>query len=44
MTQTERTPPPPEPLPLAVLDSHTHLDMIGGDPVAAIEAAAAVCG
>jgi TatD DNase family protein len=36
------TPPLPEPLPIAVLDSHTHLDIVGGDPVASIEAAASV--
>ncbi len=35
-------PPPPEPLPVAVLDSHTHLDIVGGDPGAHIEAATAV--
>ena len=35
-------PPPPQPLAVPVLDSHTHLDMVGGDPVAAIGAAAAV--
>jgi TatD DNase family protein len=35
-------PPPPEPLPTPVLDSHTHLDIVGGDPAAAIEAARAV--
>src|SRR5690606_40745411 len=37
------TPPPaPEPLAVPVLDSHTHLDIVGGDPAAQIEAAAAV--
>ena len=37
------TPPPaPEPLVVPVLDSHTHLDVVGGDPAAQIEAAAAV--
>jgi TatD DNase family protein len=37
------TPPPaPEPLPLPVLDSHTHLDIVGGDPAEWIAAAAAV--
>lgn len=35
-------PPPPEPLPLPVLDSHTHLDIVGGDPAEQIAAATAV--
>jgi TatD DNase family protein len=35
-------PPPPAPLPLAVLDSHTHLDIVGGDPAQHIAAATAV--
>lgn len=35
-------PPPPEPLHSPVLDSHTHLDIVGGEPGAAIEAARAV--
>jgi TatD DNase family protein len=35
-------PPPPEPLPGPVLDSHTHLDIVGGDPAEQISAAAAV--
>jgi len=35
-------PPPPEPLPAPVLDSHTHLDIVGGDPASHIAAAAAV--
>jgi TatD DNase family protein len=35
-------PPPPEPLPVAVLDSHTHLDIVGGDPAQQIAAATAV--
>ncbi|MGE5830195.1 MAG: TatD family hydrolase, partial [Micromonosporaceae bacterium] len=35
-------PPAPEPLPLAVLDSHTHLDLVGAEPARQIAAAAAV--
>jgi TatD DNase family protein len=35
-------PPPPEPLPAPVLDSHTHLDIVGGDPSTQIAAATAV--
>jgi TatD DNase family protein len=35
-------PPAPAPLPVSVLDSHTHLDIIGGDPAGQIAAAAAV--
>lgn len=35
-------PPAPEPLRLPVLDSHAHLDIVGGDPAAGIAAAAAV--
>ena len=35
-------PPAPEPLPVSVLDSHTHLDIVGGDPSEHIAAAAAV--
>lgn len=35
-------PPPPEPLPLPVLDSHTHLDIVGADPAEQIAAATAV--
>jgi TatD DNase family protein len=35
-------PPSPDPLPAAVLDSHTHLDIVGGDPAEQIVAAAAV--
>lgn len=35
-------PPAPPPLAVAVLDSHTHLDIVGTDPVAQIESAAAV--
>jgi TatD DNase family protein len=34
-------PPAPEPLAVAVLDSHTHLDIVGGDPVEQIAAATA---
>ena len=35
-------PPLPEPLAVPVLDSHTHLDIVGGDPAVAIEAARSV--
>src|SRR2546421_11816988 len=35
-------PPPPTPLAIPVLDAHTHLDMVDGDPRDAIAAAAAV--
>jgi TatD DNase family protein len=35
-------PPAPLPLPTAVLDSHTHLDIVGGDPAEQIAKAAAV--
>ena len=35
-------PPAPEPLPVAVLDSHTHLDIVGDDPAEQIAAASAV--
>jgi TatD DNase family protein len=35
-------PPAPQPLPTAVLDSHTHLDIVGGDPAEQIAKAAAV--
>lgn len=35
-------PPAPEPLSTPVADSHTHLDLAGGDPVEQIEAARAV--
>lgn len=38
----EEPPPPPEPLRVPVLDSHTHLDIVGGDPVESIAAARAV--
>src|SRR5690349_3100351 len=34
-------PPAPEPLGVAVLDSHTHLDIVGGDPAGQIAAATA---
>jgi TatD DNase family protein len=34
-------PPAPEPLGVAVLDSHTHLDIVGGDPADQIAAASA---
>jgi TatD DNase family protein len=40
--RSEEPPPAPEPLTVPVLDSHTHLDIVGGDPVAGIEAARAV--
>jgi TatD DNase family protein len=46
MTRADRrrgeAPPPPEPLRVPVPDSHTHLDLIGGDPEADIAAACAV--
>jgi TatD DNase family protein len=32
-------PPVPDPLAVPVLDSHTHLDLVGGDPAGQIEAA-----
>ena len=35
-------PPPPDPLPMTVLDSHTHLDIVGGEPAEHIAAATAV--
>ncbi|HEY7175307.1 MAG TPA: TatD family hydrolase [Micromonosporaceae bacterium] len=35
-------PPPPEPLAIPVLDSHTHLDIVGGSAAVAIADAAAV--
>ncbi len=39
----ETDPPPrPEPLRVPVLDSHTHLDIVGGDPAVSIEAARSV--
>ncbi|GIH12579.1 TatD family hydrolase [Rugosimonospora africana] len=37
--RAETPPPPPEPLAVPVPDSHTHLDIVGGDPAADIEAA-----
>jgi TatD DNase family protein len=40
--RTGEPPPAPEPLGVAVLDSHTHLDIVGGEPTAQIEAARAV--
>jgi TatD DNase family protein len=40
---SRHTPPPaPESLAVPVVDSHTHLDLVGGDPQAQIVAAAAV--
>lgn len=38
----DNLPPAPEPLAVPVLDSHTHLDIVGGDPAAQIDAATAV--
>jgi TatD DNase family protein len=38
----EAAPPAPPPLAVPVPDSHTHLDLVGGDPRTAIEAARAV--
>ncbi|WP_345634252.1 TatD family hydrolase [Rugosimonospora acidiphila] len=40
--RAETPPPPPEPLAVPVPDSHTHLDIVGGEPAAGIEAARAV--
>ena len=40
--RSEQPPPPPEPLRVPVLDSHTHLDLVGGDPAESIAAARAV--
>jgi TatD DNase family protein len=40
--RTGEAPPPPEPLTVPVPDAHTHLDIVGGDPVAQLRAAAAV--
>jgi TatD DNase family protein len=42
MPTARELPPPPEPLAVPVPDSHTHLDMVGGDPAAAVAAATAV--
>jgi TatD DNase family protein len=42
MPTASEPPPAPEPLVVPVLDSHTHLDMVGGDPAAAVAAATAV--
>jgi TatD DNase family protein len=39
---TVDAPQAPAPLPVSVLDSHTHLDLVGGEPAAQIAAAAAV--
>jgi TatD DNase family protein len=41
-SERHAAPPSPEPLPVPVLDSHTHLDLVGGDPAAQIDAARAV--
>ena len=40
--RARQAPPAPQPLPVPVLDSHTHLDIVGGDPSGQIAAAAAV--
>ena len=37
--RTGEAPPPPEPLPVEVLDSHAHLDLMDGDVDSALEAA-----
>src|SRR5215216_2167433 len=42
MSADRERPPAPEPLPGNVLDSHTHLDIVGGDPADQIARAAAV--
>ncbi len=39
---SDEPPPPPAPLAVPVLDSHTHLDIVGGDTAAQLEAARAV--
>ncbi len=41
-TRAGTAPPAPPPLALPVPDSHTHLDIVGGDPAKAVAAAAAV--
>jgi TatD DNase family protein len=41
-TRRDAPPEPPEPLRVRVIDSHTHLDIVGGDPADAIAAARAV--
>jgi TatD DNase family protein len=38
-TGRQSVPPAPEPLTVPVLDSHTHLDLVGGDPAEQIDAA-----
>ena len=40
--RTGEPPPPPEALPVDVLDSHAHLDLMGGDVADALAAAASV--
>jgi TatD DNase family protein len=42
MPTASEPPPAPEPLAVPVLDSHTHLDIVGGDPASAVAAAGAV--
>ncbi|HEY2947970.1 MAG TPA: TatD family hydrolase [Micromonosporaceae bacterium] len=41
-TRRDAPPPAPEPLRVPVVDSHTHLDIVGGDPADAIAAAGVV--
>jgi TatD DNase family protein len=41
-TRRDTPPPAPEPLAVPVLDSHTHLDLVGDDPADQIAAARAV--
>jgi TatD DNase family protein len=41
-TRRDTPPPAPEPLAVPVLDSHTHLDLVGGDPAEQIAAARGV--